>query len=145
MCTESFWCSHGDAMAAGAGVGAAPMPWDLAQHGMKCPDAWIGWVLKVVFLTCCLPCSCPAGLKGIAGGAGLDLTPIERGKHGGGTVSALLDRVAGSASPVVLSRFEILRCERFAFCRAGVGTGSMGLLIPGELGSARSPWEKSEE
>lgn len=97
-------CSHGG----GAGVGAAPVPWDLAQHGIKFPDAWTGWVLpafpvSVVFLRCCLPCSCPAGLKGIAGGAGLDLTPIERGKHGGGTVSAPLERVAGSASPVVLS------------------------------------------
>lgn len=42
--------------------------------------------VSVVFLTCCLPCSCPAGLQGIAGRAGLDLTPIERGKLGGGTV-----------------------------------------------------------
>lgn len=78
-------------MADGAGVGAAPAPWHLAQHGTKLPNACTGWVLPafpvlLVFLTRCLSCSRPAGLKGIAGGAGLDLTPIERGKHGGGTV-----------------------------------------------------------
>lgn len=78
-------------MAGGARVGAAPTPWHLARHGTSLPNAWTGWILlafavSVVFLTCCLPCSCPAGLKGITGGAGMDLAPIERGKRGGGTV-----------------------------------------------------------
>lgn len=40
----------------------------------------------ICFLTSCLPCSCPAGLEGITGGAGLDLAPIEWGKCSSGTI-----------------------------------------------------------
>lgn len=56
---------------------------------MSFPTVWVGIYWRslgqsICFLTCCLPCSCPSGFKGITSRAGLDLAPVKRGRCGVG-------------------------------------------------------------
>lgn len=121
------------------------MPW--TWHSSEPPKAWTGGVLPAfplsgLFLTCCLPCSRPAGLKGIAGRAGLDLTPIEWGKFGVG-LCLFTTRKGGRLCQALGAQQPLEPCSvSFAHHKAGLGAAKpWNLLIQGRWGVFDQCWE----